>query len=360
MAKRFYRIEIPAIFNQQRASAVWGATIVLISIAGGCWQNGAEESSAGNAFKQTMAPQLLPAGLPEMHIPYDNPSTVEKIALGKKLFFDPILSADRSIACATCHDPEKGWADGLPVSVGVEGRKGKRNSLSILNSGFYKKLFWDGRAKSLEQQALVPILNPEEMGLESEDEILVRLNEGGEYGRLFDEAFEDGLTVANVGKAIACFERTILLGDTPFDRYEAGDKEALSESAVRGMKLFFNERQANCGTCHAKPLFSDQEFYNLGVGMDQPDPDLGYHVTLGWGFKGAFRSPSLRGITQTAPYMHDGSLQTLEEVVEFYAKGGIPNSNLDVGMRKLRLSDQDKSDLVQFLKEGFRTYSQSD
>ncbi len=291
--------------------------------------------------------------LPKVKVPADNPSTPEKIALGKELFFDPALSIDESMSCATCHDPEKGWSNGEALADGHNGTPGKRNVLSILNSAFYDGgLFWDGRTNTLESQALIPILHPDEMGLSSEAELVERVSANESYQKKFAQSFEDGITAANITKAIACFERTIFIKETPYDRYQAGDRSAMSPSAIRGMKIFFNRFTGNCGTCHPGPLFTDNKYHNIGIGMDQPNPDLGYHHTTGFASWGKFRSPSLRGVALTGPYMHDGSLKTLEEVVEYYNKGGIRHKYTDIAMQKLRLSDRQKKDLVTFMREG--------
>ena len=296
-------------------------------------------------------------GLPPMKVPADNPITPEKIALGKKLFFDTALSVDNSMSCATCHDPEQGWGNGEKFAEGASGIRGKRNVLTIMNAGFYKYLFWDGRVKTLEEQALVPVYEPTEMGMKSESELIKRIGENDEYKTLFTEAFDDGITAANIAKSLATFQRTIYVKETPYDRYVAGDKTAMSKSAIRGEKVFFNRRKANCGSCHPAPMFTDQRPYNIGIGMDAAEPDWGFHHTKGWAFWGKFRSPSLRGIDQTAPYMHEGSLATLEEVVDYYDRGGIDHEYTDVAIQNVgltRMSERDKKDLVAFLREGLR------
>ena len=294
--------------------------------------------------------------LPPMMVPADNPMTPEKIALGEKLFFDTALSVDNSMSCATCHDPEKGWSNGERFADGAGGIRGKRNVLSILNVGFYEKyLFWDGRVKTLEEQALVPVFEPTEMAMESEEALLERINENEEYKTLFAEAFEDGVTTLNIARTLASFQRTIFVKEVPYDRYLAGDKTAMSESAIRGAKVFFNKRVANCVACHPAPLYTDHLPYNIGIGMDQEEKDWGFHHTEGWAYWGKFRSPSLRGLSQTGPYMHDGSLETLEDVVNYYNKGGIKHEYTDVAVANLnltRLSLQQKKDLVAFLREG--------
>lgn len=292
-------------------------------------------------------------GLPKIRVPADNISSPEKESLGKELFFDPILSVDQSTSCASCHDPEKGWSNGEALAEGFAGVLGKRNSLSIMNAAFYKEgLFWDGRAKTLEEQALVPVFDKHEMGMTSEEELVQRIASNEPYRQQFEALFEDGVTAKNIARAIACFERTLIVKETPYDRYQAGDKSAMSPSAVRGMNLFFNRFTGNCGSCHPGPLFTDDKYYNIGIGMDQPDPDLGYHHTTGFASWGKFRSPSLRGIAATAPYMHNGSLKTLEEVVDYYDKGGTDHKYTDTAMQRLRLTDQQKKDMVAFMREG--------
>lgn len=297
----------------------------------------------------------IPFGLPELKIPKHNPLTSEKVALGKRLFFDKNLSVDRTISCASCHDPQKGWSNGQPFAEGVNGAVGTRHTPSIINVAFNSTQFWDGRAKSLEEQALGPVMNPIEMAMPSEDDLVARLQEDASYVEQFSAAFADGLTADNVAKAIASYERTILAGDLPYDRYKAGDETAMSASAIRGMELFFDKKKGNCGECHKAPMFTDMKFYNTGIGMDKEDPDLGRNLVTKKAFIGAFKSPSLRQVIHTAPYMHDGSLATLEEVVEFYAKGGFMNPNQAAGVFRLRLSEQDKKDIVQFMVEGLST-----
>ena len=316
--------------------------------------NEAADDSAA-ASTQHFVEVDMGATLPPMKVPSDNLMTPEKIELGKMLFFDTALSADHSMSCATCHDPELGWSNGEKLAEGASGVRGKRNTLSILNVGFYDKyLFWDGRVKTLEEQALIPVFEATEMGMESKADLLERVNENEDYKTRFAATFEDGVTTDNIARALATFQRTIFVKEIPYDRYLAGDKSAMSESAIRGSKLFFSERRTSCGICHPAPLFTDQQPYNIGIGMDQENPDWGFHVTEGWAHWGKFRSPSLRGIDQSGPYMHDGSLATLEEVVDYYDKGGIRHEYTDRTIRNLRLSDQQKKDLVAFMREGLR------
>ena len=324
---------------------------ILLLYVCGC---GTEEIDIPEAVvhKQTIGEITVPAGLPEIKQPENNIATLEKITLGKKLFFDKNLSIDRTVSCASCHDPEKSWTNGEKYGVGVGGNEGTRNVPSLENVAYYRNLFWDGRARSLESQILGPLLNANEMGMKSKAAVLKRLNENPEYDKLFRTAFEDGISITNLTRAIAAFERTILSGTTPYDRYVAGDKDALSDAAKRGMRVFF--RRGLCYGCHVPPNFHDHGFYNLGIGMDQTDPDLGrYQVTKLESSKGRFKTTSLRNIAKTAPYMHDGSVATLEEVVDLYDKGGIKNPTLSFEFEeRLRLTKKQKSDLVTFLVEG--------
>lgn len=296
------------------------------------------------------AEDSVPAGLKPLTIPEDNPQTAEKIALGKQLYFDPRLSRDSTVSCASCHDPKKGWSNGEQFATGVRGQKGGRNSPTIINSAYAKLQFWDGRAELLEGQALGPIQNPIEMDL-TLDEAVERLNKVEGYKKQFQKVFGTDVTSPNMAKAIAAFERTVLSGDAPFDRFKAGDTKALSASAQRGLKLFTGK--ANCSACHSGPNFSDAAFHNIGVGMEAEKPDLGrFEISKLEGDKGAFKTPTLREIARTAPYMHDGRHKTLEEVVDYYDKGGFPNDMLDEEIFPLKLTAEERADLVKFLTEG--------
>lgn len=291
-----------------------------------------------------------PTGLPATPHPADNPPTPEKIELGKQLYFDPRLSSDNTISCASCHDPKKGWSNGEATAAGVGGQRGGRSAPSILNSAYAKFQFWDGRAASLEQQALGPIANPIEMNL-PHDQMVARLNAIEGYRTQFQKIFGSDATPDAVAKAIAAFERTVLSGNAPYDRFKAGDSSALSAQAQAGRALFFGK--ANCSSCHSGPSFTDGAFHNVGVGMAVDPPDAGRqaHSKLA-GDLGAFKTPTLRDIARSAPYMHDGSLASLEEVVDYYDRGGTPNKYLDEEIFPLKLSAEEKAALVTFLKEG--------
>uniref|UniRef100_A0A7C4QIU4 C-type cytochrome n=1 Tax=Schlesneria paludicola TaxID=360056 RepID=A0A7C4QIU4_9PLAN len=287
-----------------------------------------------------------PAGLPPVKHPADNPPTPEKIALGKQLYFDARLSLDNTISCASCHDPAKGWSNGEQFATGVGGAKGGRNSPTVINAAYYNFQFWDGRARSLEEQALGPIQNPIEMKMTLEG-VVERLNGIPGYKEQFQKVFGTDVTAEGIARAIAAFERTILSGNAPYDRFKAGDQSALSAEAQRGMKLFFGK--ARCSACHSGPNFSDNAFHNIGLDSD----DVGRKaVSKLPGDHGAMKTPTLREIARTAPYMHNGSMKTLEEVVAHYNKGGNGNPFQDEEIFPLKLTEQEQADLVTFLKEG--------
>ena len=291
-----------------------------------------------------------PLGLePDFHVPIDNRITASKVLLGERLFFDKQLSKDETISCATCHDPAHGFSNGKVVGEGVMSLRGTRNVPSVVNRLFGRTQFWDGRSETLETQALAPLLSPNEMAM-TEESLLERLKADSVYLRLFQDAFDSEPTLEGVGQAIASFERTLLSGSTPFDRYEwNGEKNALGESAIRGLALF--RGKTRCSTCHIGTNFTDEKFHNLGAGEGegQEDPGLA-QVTKNSTDFGKFKTPTLRNITLTAPYMHDGSLTTLEDVIAFYDRGGRPNPNLDKEVKALELTDQEKADLLEFLK----------
>lgn len=297
----------------------------------------------------------IPLGLVEIIWPDDNPYSAEKAELGWLLFFDKRLSSDASVSCATCHSPEHAYTDGSAVSTGIKGQKGGRSAPSVINRAYGMLQFWDGRAFSLEDQAKGPIANPIEMTAEKDAAkahmaCVDCLRGIKEYRTRFKKAFgTEDFDIDHIAKAIATFERTVLSGNSAYDRYKAGDKKAMSESQERGMNIFFSNN-ARCDSCHDGAAFTTNQFANIGIGMDKPNPDLGrFNVTKKESDKGAFKTPGLRDIARTAPYMHDGSLKTLEEVVEHYDKGGIKNKWLHQDIRPLKLSKQDKADLVQFL-----------
>lgn len=292
----------------------------------------------------------FPLGLKKLVWPEDNKHTAEKVALGKQLYFDKRLSKDNTISCASCHDPKKGWSNGEAFATGVRGQVGGRSSPTIINSAYQELQFWDGRAKLLEGQALGPIQNPIEMDMPL-DEVVAKLNKIEGYKKQFQKVFGTEVTADGIAKAIAAFERTVLSGDAPYDRFKAGETKALTESAQRGMKVFFGK--AHCSACHVGPNFTDGGFHNVGVGMELEKPDIGREeLSKQGGDRGAFKTPTLREIARTAPYMHNGAHKTLEEVVEYYDKGGFACETLDEEIYPLKLTPEEKADLVTFLKEG--------
>jgi len=293
-------------------------------------------------------PSAPPAGLAAPKWPPGNAFKPAKAELGRLLFFDVRLSADGSVSCASCHRPEHAFADPRPVSVGVGGRKGKRNAPTVLNRAFGSRQFWDGRADSLEAQAAGPLLNPLEMA-NTEAALVRRLTSIKGYGPLFQQAFGDAeITLARITQAIATFERTLLSGDAPFDRFQAGEQEALSASARRGKDLFFG--RARCALCHSGRNFTNEDFANISAGRAD-DPDEGrFGITFVRSDWRLFKVPTLRDVALTAPYFHDGSAATLEEVIDFYDRGGVVAENKDYRIRPLRLTADEKRDLLEFLR----------
>ena len=299
-----------------------------------------------------------PLGLPPLDVPPDNPVTAETVALGRKLFYETKLSGDNTVSCATCHNPAMGFSDGSRVSTGMNGKKGTRNAPTVLNAAYASLQFWDGRARNLEEQAAVPIGNPVEMN-QKHDVCASKLDDDPAYVAEFTKAFGPGpVTMEKIQKAIAAFERTMLSGNSPFDRFiYGGDKEALSPAAIRGYAIFGDTNRGNCANCHSlgerDSLFTDGKFHNLGVGVnsdgDLVDPGR-FTATKAEADKGRFRTPTLRNIAKTAPYMHDGSFRTLRQVVDFYVGGGNSNPWLDKDMKPLTLTRQERDDLVAFLE----------
>jgi cytochrome c peroxidase len=293
---------------------------------------------------------VVPKGLPPLHIPADNAMTAEKVELGKMLYFDKRLSKDGTVACVSCHDPKMGWAEHTPTSTGIGKQVGGRNAPSVVNAAYAVSQFWDGRAPSLEAQALGPIENPIEMGHKLDD-LVPQLDKISGYHDRFQQVFHTPVTKEGIGKAIAAFERTVLSGDSAYDRFKAGDEKALDDAQKRGMKLF---ETAGCAECHTPPMFTTYEFHNAGVDIDKPKPDEGRKaVTKRDEDLGAFRAPSLRDVAQTSPYFHDGSAKTLDEAVALMAAGGKDNPHRDTdfdSVRKAKLTVENRKDLVAFLK----------
>ncbi|MBK7859325.1 MAG: cytochrome-c peroxidase [Archangiaceae bacterium] len=330
-------------------------------------------------------PQKLPLGfrreLWEISVPVDRRPTAAQVALGDKLFNDKRLSKDDSTSCATCHDPKRAFTDGKARAEGLKKQVGQRNSPTVANALFNATQFWDGRAATLEDQAVLPITNPIEMGMDSGDEVVAKLKGLPEYVSAFKDAFGADISYEHVGRALAAFERKQVFGDSPFDRYLSGDAKALDASAKRGWMLF--NSKARCQSCHSgnavAPLFSDAKFHNIGVAAHKQDfvqlagealkvvrsgdqkqidelalgskfSELGrFMVTKSENDIGSFKTPTLRNIGVTGPYMHDGSFATLWDVMDHYNKGGLANPYLDGGMQRLGLTEAEIDDLVAFL-----------
>ena len=300
-----------------------------------------------------------PLGLPPIPIPPDNPPTEETIALGRRLYYDPGLSADGTVSCATCHAPDLSFRDGKALSNGVAGQLGSRRAPTVVNAAYNTLQFWDGRASSLEKQAEGPLTNPVEMGNTLEG-VVNYVRSDPKYRALFARAWgRKEITIDLVTRSIGSFERTVVIGNSPFDRfYYRGDKKALSPAGQRGLKLFLNQKKGNCSVCHVigrrYALFTDNKFHNIGVGADTwgTFEDVGRYVqTKSASDMGAFKTPTLRNIAKTAPYMHDGSLATLKDVVDHYVGGGTSNPHLDKEIHALAfLTFNERADLKAFLE----------
>jgi cytochrome c peroxidase len=276
----------------------------------------------------------IPLGLDlYMPVPEDNPLSVEKVELGRRLFKDRRLSRDRSIACISCHDPDRAFSDGRPVAIGIDRQVGRRSAPALINRGYGRAFFWDGRAASLEEQVVQPIQDPKEMNM-----------------TLAEASARVGVAPDDMARALASYVRSILSGRSRFDRYTNGDRSALSAEQRSGLKVF--RGKGNCTSCHVGPNFTDERFHNTGVAWrDGSLQDEGRSAVTGnIEDRGAFKTPTLREIARTAPYMHDGSIGSLEEVVDYYDRGGNPNPGLDPELRALKLTASEKRSVVSFLR----------
>lgn len=365
------------------AAIVIGVLAVTINIP-----ETSQAPAARAADNHRSAKPVLPLGAsPQLYaiaVPPSREPTPELIALGEKLFKDKRLSVDDTVACETCHDQTKGFTDhraDSATSAGVNGKRGQRNAPTVLNALFQATQFWDGRSATLEDQAKLPILNPVEMGQKDPADVVAKVIKIPEYAQAFHAIYGNTGTYDEIASAIAAFERTQYSGNSPFDRFLAGNQQAISEQAKRGWELF--QGKARCSACHAfntvSPLFSDQKFHNIGIAAHKQNfaelarkalavlktgderqldelalqtnySELGrFLVTKNQGDIGAFKSETLRNIGVTAPYMHDGSLVSLWDVMDHYNKGGVPNPFLDGGMQRLGLSEAEIDDMVAFL-----------
>ena len=301
--------------------------------------------SARTAGTESSRPLGLDLYRPE---PADNPTLPDRVTLGQRLFRERLLSRDRSLACVDCHRPDRAFTDGRARAVGVYGRRGPRSVPTIVNRAWGEAFFWDGRIATLEDQVLQPILAELEMDL-TIDEAVDRLRGTSQYAEAFRDTFGRDVNGDDLARALAAYVRTIQSGSSPFDHYVWGEPTALSPEAQAGLSLF--RGRANCSACHVGPNLTDEEFHNTGVFWGQEPYDPGrFTVTEVTEDIGKFKTPTLREIARTAPYMHDGSLATLEDVVDFYTDGGRPNPFLDRDLRPLRLTADEKTAVVAFLR----------
>src|SRR5436190_2265110 len=334
--------------------------LALLAFAVSCANDSEKSAPQPAAAPAPAAPKPDVGPLGEMALPADNPITPEKAALGKTLFFDTRLSKTGKMACETCHLPDKGWADGKVLSPKFDGSMNTRHTPTLLNAGYYKQWYWDGRAATLEGQVTAAWKG--QMGGDP-DAVAMTLNGIDAYKADFQKVFNGPATGDNIAKSIATFVRTIKSENSSWDKYEKGDKAAVSEDVVKGFDVFSNSDKANCTLCHLPPLFTDTLFHNIGIGFDKPMPDLGRGKILGDAaekagtknpeaetLKGAFKTPTLRSVTEHPPYFHDGSRQKLEDVVDLVLKGGIKNPNLDEKLKPRTIKPEERSQLLAFLK----------
>lgn len=356
--------------------------LVGMSIA---YANPERGDSAAPASLDIQVPRGIPERLWRKLIPANNPLTKDKVALGETLYFDKRLSLDGTVSCATCHDPAMAFADINPLAVGFEGKSGVRNSPTVLNAMFSDTQFWDGRARSLEEQVKQPLINPVEMGMPSFDAVVARVAASQEYRERFAQVFgREGINIDTIAKAVAAFERTQLSGNSLFDRFISGDADAFTDAQKRGWNLF--RGKARCIECHsfnaASPFFTDFKFHNTGIASKDTNfaslarraaevtargddknhalnllshaagfSELGrFLVTKQAKDTGAFKTPSLRDVELTAPYMHNAAEKTLLDVVRFYNRGGEKNAYLDRRMSPLKLTEAEMSDIIEFLR----------
>jgi cytochrome c peroxidase len=329
-----------SLFASQRVRRFASWTVIAGLFGGGLVMS----VSARTPIESWLRPAEVPA-------PADNLGTPARVELGQWLFFDPRLTGAGFVSCASCHNPSLAWTDGLPIGIGIGSAKAKkRNTPTILNSGYGLTQGWAGQKKSLEDISQGLVESTDHMGV-GFDDVLKRVSAYQEYVARFDKAYPgEGITGKSIGRALAAYQRTVVSGMAPFDRWLAGDSAALGASAQRGFEVF--QQQGRCAGCHSGFNFSDNGFHNIGLKpASEESPDLGRFGVLKLpAMKGAFKTPTLRDVALTAPYMHDGRHKTLEEVVEHYDRGGDRTENQSADVRPLNLSPQDKADLVAFLR----------
>jgi len=337
--------------NRSRISRTIFVSAVVAALIGAC-APAPEETPEPTAESTPAASSEMPTppvAFGVVPVPADNPATPEKVALGRQLYYDSRLSADDSRSCYSCHVCENGLTDGKPVAEGALGKKLTRSSPSLWNIAYHTEFYWDGRSPSLEKQALAAWTGGN-MGANAE-ETAAKINAIEGYRSQFQQVFGADATPDNIVQSITSYERTYLFcSDTPYDRWQAGDASAVNDAGKRGAELFL--AKAGCGNCHSGSLFTDLKYHNVGIGLDKAEPDLGRHrVTNADADKGAFKTPSLRDITRSAPYFHDGSVATLKEAVDLMVSGGIDNPNIDrVNLKNTNLTEEEKTDLMEFLR----------
>lgn len=310
----------------------------------------ASSAAASASAPKVNAPPLppTPLGLPELEVPADGLLTPVKVELGKQLFFDKRLSKDFTASCGTCHEPEKGFTDGTPLTQRVGGTLDSRHSPTLFNAGYQKAFGWDGRGETLEKE--IAAVWESQMGADP-PVIAASIAKIPHYASLFKVAFDAEPTPDTIVRAIAAYVRTLRSGGSPWDRYEKGDKRAVGEDAQRGFELF--KGKAGCAGCHAPPLYTDGAFHNTGIGFDKPSPDVGRGKVAGDDkLDGAFKTPSLRSVSTHPPYFHDGRALSLEQAVDYMLSGGLKQKNkgLDAKLKPVKLTSKEKDELLAFLK----------
>lgn len=320
----------------------WLVPIAVMLVLGGCRR----ESDPDPTESDAAFALVLPVGFPAPDVPADNPLTVASTALGKALFFDPRLSRDGSISCASCHFPDHAFSDTTALSGGVDGQLGMRNAPSLANVAYHRAFFRDGGVPTLEQQVIAPIHDEVEMD-HNINQVATALRYQEPYNTLAMKAFGEPLNAWNLSRAIACYERTLISGWSRYDRYMQGEQTALSDSEIRGMVLFNND-ELNYTACHNGHDLNDHDYHNIGLYLTYADVGR-ERITLDPADNGRFKTPTLRNIARTGPYMHDGSMSTMEQVIDHFASGGLPHVNRDPEMRTFDLSPEQKLDLIAFL-----------
>jgi cytochrome c peroxidase len=308
---------------------------------------------SGCEYPQTVSPSEpytldVPDHFPQPQVPEDNQLTKARVELGRQLFFEKALSRDSTVSCASCHTPSKSFTDGEEQAVGIEGRLHKRNTMALVNVAYAPRFNWDGQVNTLEKQAIIPITAHNEMDMDFET-LAERLNADSDYRNKFQKAYPDtAIDTYSITRALASFQRTLISGNSPYDQFLQGDSSALSASARRGMTIFFSER-AECFHCHTGTFFTDHSLHNNGLYEEYQDKGA-FEGTGNNRDRGRFKVPTLRNVELTAPYMHDGSMNSLDEVIRHYESGGKDHPNRSPLIRPFTLTDKERRDLVNFLK----------